>query len=162
MDIQLVRIDDRLIHGQVVVGWVKALGIDRLVVVNDAIAGNNMQKTLMEMAVPTGLKVSFYTVQAAVAAVGDSHDKTKSLLLFSNPVDVLSFLKSSGPLTSVNVGGMHFCEGKRQVCRTICVNDDEVEAFKALRDMGVELEVRAVPGDLKESLDKYLPELKKA
>jgi mannose/fructose/sorbose-specific phosphotransferase system IIB component len=161
MDIQLVRIDDRLIHGQVVVGWVKALGIERLVVVNDTIAGNNMQKTLMEMAVPSGLKVSFYTVEEAAAAVGESHDKAKSLLLFSNPVDVLSFLQKSGPLTSVNVGGMHFCEGKRQVCRTICVNDDEVEAFKTLRDKGVELEVRAVPGDLKESLEKYLPELKR-
>jgi mannose/fructose/sorbose-specific phosphotransferase system IIB component len=161
MDIQLVRIDDRLIHGQVVVGWVKALGIERLVVVNDGIAANAMQKTLMEMAVPAGLKVAFYTVPEAVEAVAHSQDKVKSLLLFSNPEDVLAFQEKNGHLSSINVGGMHFCEGKRQVCRTICVNDGEINAFKTLRDMGVELEVRAVPGDLKESLEKYLPELKK-
>lgn len=52
MDLQLIRIDDRLIHGQVVVGWVRALNIERLVVANDSIAANAMQRTLMEMAVP--------------------------------------------------------------------------------------------------------------
>jgi mannose/fructose/sorbose-specific phosphotransferase system IIB component len=160
MDIQLIRIDDRLIHGQVVVGWVKALGIERLVVVNDAIAKNAMQKTLMEMAVPTGLKVSFYTVEEAAAAFANTHDKTRSLLLFSNPVDVLAFMEKGAPLSSVNVGGMHFCEGKRQVCKTICVNEEEVAAFKELKARGVEMEIRAVPGDMKESLEKFLPELK--
>ena len=63
MSIALARIDDRLIHGQVVVGWVKALDIQALVVINDAIAANAMQKTLMEMAVPSGLKVHFATVE---------------------------------------------------------------------------------------------------
>ena len=161
MDIQLVRIDDRLIHGQVVVGWVKALGIERLVVVNDLIAKNTMQKTLMEMAVPSGLQVKFCAVSDAAKAIGESGDKVKSLLLFSNPVDVLAFLVQGGPLSSVNVGGMHFGEGKRQVGKTVCVSDQDVEAFKAIRDRGVELEVRAVPGDLREPLEKYLPELKK-
>ena len=80
MDIQLIRIDDRLIHGQVVVGWVKALNIDRLVVVNDAIAKNSMQKTLMEMAVPSGLKVSFYTVEEAAQNCKAGESKDRSLL----------------------------------------------------------------------------------
>lgn len=160
MEIQLIRIDDRLIHGQVVVGWSKALGIERLVVVNDAIAGNAMQKTLMEMAVPSGLKVKFLTVEEAAAAQSQPSDKARTLLLFSNPVDLLAYRKKGGLFSSVNVGGMHFCEGKRQVSKTVCVNEDEVAAFKELKALGVELEVRAVPGDMKESLEKYLPELK--
>jgi mannose/fructose/sorbose-specific phosphotransferase system IIB component len=159
MDIQLIRIDDRLIHGQVVVGWSKALTIERLVVVNDAIAKNAMQKTLMEMAVPAGLKVQFLTVEEA-ATQSRSADKVRSLLLFSNPMDLLDYQKKGGPLTSVNVGGMHFCEGKRQVSKTVCVNNDEVTAFKELKALGVEFEVRAVPGDMKEPLEKYLPEIK--
>jgi mannose/fructose/sorbose-specific phosphotransferase system IIB component len=159
MDIQLIRIDDRLIHGQVVVGWVKALNIQRLVVVNDEIAKNNMRRTLMEMAVPSGLKVSFYTVEEAAGA-RESHPKESSLLLFSNPVDVLNFAKKGGPLTSINVGGMHFGEGKHQVSKTVCVDAADIEAFKELKGRGVELEVRAVPGDLKEPLEKFLPQLK--
>jgi len=159
MDIQLIRIDDRLIHGQVVVGWVKALNIQRLVVVNDEIAKNSMRRTLMEMAVPSGLKVSFYSVEEA-AASWESHPKECSLFLFSNPLDVLNFGKKGGPLSSVNVGGMHFGEGKQQVSKTVCVDAADIEAFKELKGRGVELEVRAVPGDLKEPLEKFLPQLK--
>lgn len=160
MNIQLIRIDDRLIHGQVVVGWVKALGIERLVVVNDAIAKNSMQKTLMEMAVPSGLKVSFYTVEEAAKNCNASETHEKSLLLFSSPVDILEFRRRGGVLNSVNVGGMHYCEGKQQVSKTVCVNGEDIEAFRELRRQGVELEVRAVPGDVREPLEKYLSQLK--
>jgi len=160
MEIQLIRIDDRLIHGQVVVGWVKTLKTESLVVVNNAIAANNMQKTLMEMAVPSDLKVFFFTIEEAAKAVQKPKENLKSLLLFSNPADVLAFADQGAALVSVNIGGMHFCEGKRQVGKTICVNDKDVEAFKKLKRKGVELEVRAVPGDPKEPLENFLPEIK--
>ncbi len=159
MNIQLIRIDDRLIHGQVVVGWVKALDIQRLVVVNDEIAKNNMRRTLMEMAVPAGLKVNFYDVAGAVdAAKDDSQDR--ALLLFAGPADVLTFAKAGGPVKAVNVGGMHYCDGKTQMSKTICVDPNDLSAFKELKKMGVEMESRAVPGDMREALDKVLPEIK--
>jgi len=159
MNIQLIRIDDRLIHGQVVVGWVKALSIERLVVVNEEIAKNNMRRTLMEMAVPAGLKVNFYTVDEAVEAVKEtSVDRT--LLLFANPMDLEAFAEKGGPVTSVNVGGMHYGDGKTQMSKTICVNSDDMKAFRALRNRGVELESRAVPSDTKEPLEAVLPEIK--
>jgi mannose/fructose/sorbose-specific phosphotransferase system IIB component len=161
VEIQLIRIDDRLIHGQVVVGWVKTLKTECLVVVNDAIAVNTMQKTLMEMAVPVDLKVYFYTIEQAAQAVAAKKENLKSLLLFSNPTDVLAFVIQGANLASINIGGMHFCEGKRQVGKTICVNDEDVKAFRELRQKGVELEVRAVPGDPKEPLENFLPEIKK-
>ena len=160
MDILLIRIDDRLIHGQVVVGWVKALGIHRLVVVNDVIAKNSMQKTLMEMAVPSGLKVSFLTVEEAARTCKPSDPNEKCLLLFSNPQDVLDFGQQGGGLASINVGGMHFCEGKQQVSKTVCVDEKDIQAFRNLKQKGIELEVRAVPGDVREPLEKYLPQLK--
>ncbi len=160
MDIQLIRIDDRLIHGQVVVGWVKAMGIERLVVVNDSIAKNAMQKTLMEMAVPSGLKVSFYTVEEAALHCRTGESKERSLLLFSNPTDVVEYGRKGGSLSVVNVGGMHFCEGKQQVSKTVCVHEADIESFKELKKQGVELEVRAVPGDVKEPLEKYIHQLK--
>jgi mannose/fructose/N-acetylgalactosamine-specific phosphotransferase system component IIB len=118
-----------------------------------------MQKTLMEMAVPSGLKVSFFTVEESVAACkGEGAERT--LLLFSSPSDVLSYVRKGGAVSNVNVGGMHFCEGKRQVAKTVCVSGEDVAAFQELNRMGLELEIRAVPGDAKESLGKYLSELK--
>ncbi|MGH7738544.1 MAG: PTS system mannose/fructose/N-acetylgalactosamine-transporter subunit IIB [bacterium] len=159
MDIQLIRIDDRLIHGQVVVGWSKSLNIQRLVVVNDAIAKNTMQRTLMEMAVPSNLRVSFFTVDEAVAAAAGP-ERERALVLFSTPADLLTYVEKGGVVLSVNIGGLHFTEGRRQVCKVVCVTAQDVEAFRKLRARGVELEIRAVPGDLKESLEKYLPEIK--
>ncbi len=158
MDIQLIRIDDRLIHGQVVVGWVKALEIQRLVVVSDAVAANAMQRTLMEIAVPPGLMVSFHPVVEAAKAC-ETAGRERTLLLFSNPQDVLAFAAAGGPVTSVNIGGMHFSEGRRQVHRIVCVTDEDVRAFKALKARGVELEIRAVPGDALQPLEQCLPEL---
>ncbi len=160
MDIQLIRVDDRLIHGQVVVGWVKALNIGLLAVVNDTIAADKMQINLMRMAVPSGLKVAFWTVDQAAEACREEASKDRALLLFSNPRDVVSFTEKGGFLTSVNVGGMHFCEGKKQVAKTVCVDENDILAFQSLKARGVELEVRAVPGDLRESLEKFIPELK--
>jgi len=159
MNIQLIRIDDRLIHGQVVVGWSKALDIQRLVVVNDEITKNNMRRTLMEMAVPAELKVDFFEIQeAALASKDDS--KERSLLLFASPMDVLSYVKAGGTAQSINVGGMHFCDGKTQMSKTICVDSADMAAFKELKKMGIELETRAIPGDLREILEKVIPEIK--
>ena len=160
MDIQLLRIDDRLIHGQVVVGWVKVLEIKRLVVVNDAVAKNPMQRTLMEIAVPSGLGVSFYSVEeAAKACARDAGSGERALLLFSNPSDVRGYVEKGGPATSVNVGGMHFSEGRNQVCRIVCVTPEDVVAFKDLRRRGLPLEVRAVPGDAPQKLEQFIPEI---
>jgi mannose/fructose/sorbose-specific phosphotransferase system IIB component len=159
MDLLLARIDDRLIHGQVVVGWARALNIERLVVANDSIAFNAMQRTLMEMAVPSGLKVSLCTIRDAIDLTKKGNSE-KALLLFANPHDALVFVRAGGKANSINVGGMHFCNGKRQICSIVCVDERDIQAFKELKALGIELEVRAVPGDARESLEKYLPELK--
>lgn len=160
MDIQLIRIDDRLIHGQVVVGWVSALAIRRLVVVNDAVAANAMQRTLMEIAVPTNLKVSFYPVRDAArecAAPGGD----RALLLFTRPLDVVTFLETGGPVSAVNMGGLHYSEGRRQAGPVLFVNEEDVAAFRALRQRGIPIEVRAVPNDNGVALEQQLPEILK-
>ena len=65
-----------------------------------------------------------------------------------------------GALSSVNVGGMHFSEGKLQVSKTVCVDKADIQAFRSLKQRGIELEVRAVPGEMREPLEKFLPQLK--
>ena len=160
MDIQLIRIDDRLIHGQVVVGWVSALNIKRLVVVNDSVAANAMQRTLMEIAVPSNLKVSFFTVKDAArecrTAGGD-----RALLLFTRPMDVRDFLEEGGPVTSINMGGMHHSGGRRQAGPVLFVNDEDVSAFRELKRRGIPIEIRAVPGDTEIPIEQQLPEILK-
>jgi mannose/fructose/sorbose-specific phosphotransferase system IIB component len=158
MDIQLIRIDDRLIHGQVVVGWVSALNIKRIVVVNDSVAANTMQRTLMEIAVPSNLKVSFFTVQEAALECRKTGGE-RALLLFTRPIDVCDFLEDGGPVTSVNMGGMHHSIGRRQAGPVLFVNDEDVKAFRDLKGKGIPVEIRAVPGDAGIPVEQQLPEI---
>jgi PTS system N-acetylgalactosamine-specific IIB component len=130
-------------------------------VVNDAIAGDAMQRTLMEMAVPSGLAVRVLTVEEGAKVLAAAPEGPRGLMLFASPADLLACARREAPPASVNVGGMHFSEGKRQVGKTVCVSSEDVEAFRALKGLGVTLEVRAVPGDMKEPLEKLLPELKR-
>ncbi len=160
MNIQLVRIDDRLIHGQVVVGWVTFLSAERIIVINDLLAHDTTQQTLMRMAVPEKLVVEFMTIEGGAHVFQKDQSTKKAILIFSNPLDILTFVKLGCKLETINVGGMHYCEGKVQICRDICVTKEEVEAFKKLKSFHINLEIQAVPGDPKEMLEKYLPEIK--
>jgi mannose/fructose/N-acetylgalactosamine-specific phosphotransferase system component IIB len=114
----------------------------------------------MEIAVPAGLGVSFHPVKEA-AKICANPGGERVLLLFSNPSDVLTYVEGGGPATSINMGGMHFSEGRRQVHRIVCVTEEDIQAFKGLRVRGLPIEIRAVPADAGDPLSRHLPEIEK-
>jgi mannose/fructose/sorbose-specific phosphotransferase system IIB component len=161
MGLRLVRIDDRLIHGQVVVGWVRFLNADHIVVANDATANDAMQKALYEMVVPRELKVSILTISETAekfkqAAFGND----TIILLVSRPQDALDLLNLGMVIKSINVGGIRFEPGKRQISKSISVNKADCTALAELIAKGVEIEGRAVPTDEKLDIVKHCGELK--
>ena len=148
MDIVLVRIDDRLIHGQVVEGWLKAIGVGHIVVVSDEVAADKMQQILLSMAVPRNIKVSNYSVENAAAKIKELEaTKERVMLLLSRPSDVLRLIDFGIKLTSVNVGGMHFSQGKKQILRNVSVDDSDITALKGIAAQGVILEGRVLQSD---------------
>ena len=157
MAIVLVRIDDRLIHGQVVVGWANYLLANHIVVANDEVANDPTQKMLYEMVVPPDIKVSILTIHDAVNAMNrESNHTLRTILLFTNPRDVLSYLQLGGPVKCLNIGGMRFEPNKKQIAQAISVNDEDLTAFRELDKQGVELEGRAVPTEKSIDIKKYL------
>jgi PTS system mannose-specific IIB component len=163
MEIVLVRVDDRLIHGQVVEGWLKTIGINHIVVISDAVAADKMQQILLSMAVPRNINVTNFSVEEGASKLkGEGFGKERLLLLLSNPTDVLRLLKLGLKLTSVNVGGMHFAQGKRQILRNVSVDEQDVKAFREIAAMGVPLEGRVLPSDeMVNVIDVINRELKK-
>jgi PTS system mannose-specific IIB component len=148
MDIVLVRIDDRLIHGQVVEGWLKTIGVGHIVVISDEVAADKMQQILLSMAVPRNVKVSDYSVENAAAKLKEMQaTKERVMLLLSRPSDVLRLIDYGIKLTSVNVGGMHFSQGKKQILRNVSVDEKDIEALKGISAHGVALEGRVLPSD---------------
>ncbi|WP_315675134.1 mannose/fructose/sorbose PTS transporter subunit IIB [Clostridium sp. 19966] len=150
MNIVLARIDDRLIHGQVATIWSKETRCERIIVCNDDVAKDEIRKTLLVQVAPPGIKASVVDVEKAIRVYKNpKYDGARVLFLFTNPTDVLRMVEGGVDIKSVNIGGMAFKEGKRQINSAISVNNEDVAAFKKLHEKGIELEARKVTSDPK-------------
>jgi len=157
MSVDLVRIDDRLVHGQVVEGWVRSLRLERLVVASDEVAADDTQMALYSLAVPQGVELVCLNVEAAARQWKiDVWKNGRTMILVSGPQDVLRLLDAGAPLESVNVGGMHFREGREQVLKAISVDEDDVHAFHRLCQEGIVMEARPLPLDEPIDLRPYV------
>jgi N-acetylgalactosamine PTS system EIIB component len=155
-NIVLTRIDNRLIHGQVATQWSGAIGANLLLVANDDVSGNKMRQNLMNMAAPSYAQTRYFSLQKTIDVIGKASDKQKIFLIVENPQDVLKLVEGGVPITKVNIGNMHMATGKRQVATSVAVDDADVEAFKKLHELGVELEIRRVPQEGSEDISKIL------
>lgn len=158
MPIVLARVDDRLIHGQVVTGWVRALGVNSIVIVNDKVAVDKTQQMILAMFAPPGIKVTGVKIDDAVKAysAGD-YEKPNVMMLFTNPSDVVRLIEGGVALTHLNVGGMQFKQGKKQISRTVSVDAQDSEAFTKLLSRGVQVEIRMFMSDTKQDVGSLLP-----
>jgi mannose/fructose/N-acetylgalactosamine-specific phosphotransferase system component IIB len=153
--IVFARIDDRLIHGQVVEGWVNFLKATCIVVADDAVASNPLQRSIMELSVPQGLKVLIGRVEEICATLRTGpFDAERVLLLFSRPSDVLRALRSGLGCPTLNIGGMHYIPGKRKLMDVLAVDDIDLEALKGICAMGIKIDVQTVPTQKSQPLEK--------
>jgi PTS system mannose-specific IIB component len=149
MSVIFTRIDDRLIHGQVVEGWIPHLRVNEVVVVCNEAATDDMRKTLMRLSLPDHIALEIFdTKQGADYLIKNANSQFKTLVLTSSPKEVEELIQNGFKTKSVNVGGMHFSVGKMQIGRAIFLDDEDVESLKNISDVGVSLEGRGVPSDI--------------
>ncbi len=140
-----VRIDDRLIHGQVVEGWVNYLKATRILVADDRVAANALQRSIMEISVPHGLTVSIGGVKDICSQISRMPDNERAILLFSNPSDVVLALKAGLSCTTINIGGMHYVPGKRKLREVLAVDDRDVTSLRDIMGRGITVDIQTVP-----------------
>jgi len=146
--IVLFRVDDRLIHGQVVLGWGRILQPDRIVVADDEVAASEWESNLYLTAAPPEIKVSILSIQEAFNQVhGGVFDREKIILLVKHPKGVLDLVNLGLEVDTVNVGGLHYAEGKERFLDNVYLDAGERNALRELVKMGITLESRALPGD---------------
>lgn len=151
------RVDDRLIHGQVVVGWGKYLNANHIIVAEDTIANDPIQKAIYEMAVPQDVQVSILSIsQLAEKIIGNEYANQNVIILFSRPQDVVRLIKAGVKIDTLNIGGMRYEPGKKQILNFVSVNDSDISAFEELNNMGVQIEAQAVPTEPKVDLIKLI------
>jgi len=148
MKIGLARIDDRLIHGQVATRWTKETNVNRIIVISDEVAADHVRKTLLTQVAPPGVTAHVVDVAKAIRVYDNpKYAGDRVMLLFTNPTDVLRVVEGGVNITSVNIGGMAFRQGKTQVNNAVSVDEKDIDAFKQLNAKGIELEVRKVSSD---------------
>lgn len=153
-NIVLTRIDNRLVHGQVATQWCGSIGANLILVANDEVAGNKLRQGLMDMAAPSYASMRYWTIEKTISTIHKASAKQLIFIVCETPQDVLRLVEGGVPIDKVNIGNMHMAEGKRQVAGSVAVDDDDVAAFAKLRDLGVELEIRRVPSEGAESIEK--------
>lgn len=148
MTIALARIDDRLIHGQVATRWTKETNVSRIIVVSDEVAADHVRKTLLTQVAPPGVTAHVVDVAKMIRVWNNpKYAGERVMLLFTNPTDVVRLVEAGVKITTVNIGGMAFREGKTQVNNAVSVDEKDIAAFRILNEQGIELEVRKVSSD---------------
>ena len=146
--LSLVRIDDRLVHGQVVEGWIPHLHAEVVVVASDAAAADATQVALLGLALPEDVELVVLTVAQAAGHPALSAGFTKRVLLLApGPMEILALFERGATFSLVNVGGLHYSAGRVQLGKAIFLNDQDREALKKLSKLGIRLEGRALPGE---------------
>jgi fructoselysine and glucoselysine-specific PTS system IIB component len=155
--IKLTRIDDRLLHGQVALTWVPALGTDCLVIANNKVANDEFMKLTLGLAKPAASRLLILSLKDAVIFLNDEKNKHLNILLIINSVKDACTLAIDVPeIRSVNFGGLRTKKGSTLISKAIAVTDDDLLDIKELISKGIELEIRQVPTDSKQLVESFI------
>lgn len=162
--IKMMRVDDRLIHGQVAVMWTKELGIERIIVASDKIAANSIQVSALKMAAPAGVKAAILPIDKAVGILNDPRAAAMKILVISNtPEDLLKVAEKIQEKPVLNVANYGRIGGgglsdKKKATETVYVTEHDKEVLKAIRDLGIEIIHQPLPSDARADFMKLLEE----
>jgi len=148
--VALVRVDNRLVHGQVLEAWLPALGAHGILVADDEAAGNVLARSAMALAIPP--KVSFQVLRVEAAADllkpgGKGPQASRTLVLLRDVRDAVVLHDKGVTMPRLNLGNVHFGAGRRQVAPSVFLDAEELSALERLAAQGTDVEVRAVPGE---------------
>ena len=148
MPIALFRIDDRLIHGQVVEAWIPYLKTDEVVVVSDEISSDEVMRTIMRFSTPEGVALKILSVAQALAYLNGAPSAGSILVLLPGLKEAADMISRGLTMRSLNIGGMHYSAGKNvSIGKAIFLSEEDRGYLKFISGAGVELEGRGVPTD---------------
>lgn len=146
--IEHVRMDYRLIHGQVLVAWSSSLHFDEIIVTNDKVAADPLQVTLLKSVAPAGVKVRIFSTVDAAKYINDPANEQKRLFIIVKfPEDALGLHEAGADFKSLNLGNQAFMRGSEKLNKTVYLLESGVKALKALHDKGVQITARMMPQD---------------
>lgn len=155
--IKLVRIDHRLLHGQVVFSWSKSLNINRIIIANKEAANDEFKKMSLNLSKPTGIKLTIFSVEQLLEKMPKIETLNENIMLiFGNTKEIRQFCEAYPKVQEINYGGISKKEGSKQFSNAIFLNESEQEDAKKLKALGIKQFIQQVPTSKKEDLNTML------
>lgn len=149
-----VRIDDRLIHGQVVTQWVKVFNAQKIVVIDDNVAKDKMQKSVLKFAAPPDMKVSILSVDKAVEVWNKNQFGSASVFVLFRDVKQIKQLQEKGVFfEEITIGQMAIINDRKQIYKQVGLSESEAQMLLDIQKSGVKMYFQMQPTDKKESLE---------
>lgn len=159
MDVKFLRIDSRLIHGQVAGSWVNHVGPETLIAASDAAANDELRKTLLLQVGPASARTNVLDIAKTIRVYYNPDYKgMRTMIVVESPMDALALIKAGIKVDEVNVGGVTFKEGMTLITEAVSVNEEHLEAYKALNDLGVKMTLQQVPNSSRTDMMSKLKE----
>jgi PTS system N-acetylgalactosamine-specific IIB component len=148
MAIVLARVDNRLVHGQILSAWLPALGADLIVVLDDEAARNTLVRSAMAIAIPPDVDFEVAPVSRAKETLAKIPAQAKAIVLFRDVSDVVRAVEGGAVLPRLNLGNIHFSHGRTTVSQAVYLAGDEVTQLLALEASGLPIELKTLPRDV--------------
>jgi PTS system mannose-specific IIB component len=153
--IVLSRIDERLIHGQVMTAWLGFTKANRIIIVDDEIYKDDFMKQVLVLAAPSNIQVEVYNVEKMAEQYLKDTNNTAAIVLFKNPLYALKLLEKNINLGSIDLGNIGSVPKRNKVCKNIYLTDSEKETLKKISEIGCKVFVRMLPNDSVKELKEY-------
>lgn len=148
MDFSLIRVDSRLVHGQIIETWLPYLKASRIIVVSDEVAGSFFRESVIRMAVPRDVEVLIYSVvEFGRNEITRQKETVRTIVLFSGVGDVIRAWEASFRFRKLNIGNLYSDNGKLRCSTSVSLTEEDVADVRFLLDEGVTVELRSVPSD---------------
>jgi len=155
-----VRIDDRLIHGQVCGFWIPQYSLERIAIVDDEIVNDEVKKTALKFGCPEKCKLSIFDSAKAADKFNRKIDEgIRVMILCNSPVPILRMAEQGFTVPYVTVGNMATKPGAKQVKKTVFISEEEKDAFLKLADRGVKIYSQMVPNETREEISELIKKL---
>lgn len=142
------RVDNRLVHGQVGCTWTASVGANLIVVADDVVSEDTMQQQLMEITAKTnGVGIRFFSIHKTIDTIHKASDKQKIFLVVRTLKDARKLVEGGVPIRKLNLGNLHFSQGKKKLSSKVYVDEEDLKDIDALKQAGVELFIQDVPGE---------------
>ena len=142
-----MRIDDRLIHGQIATTWINDYNIEQVLIVDDNVVQDKMQQSVISMTAPANVKVKVFGVDSFIGIYKKNPIKRRTMIVLTNSIDASRLLAGGVQIDYLNVGGMRYLEGRTKIARAVSVTPEEREAFKKIIEMGIDVRIQMIPRD---------------